>query len=156
MVDLDLSDLASVRAAAEQVTKSYDRLDLLVNNAGVMAPPYRQTADGFELQFGTNHLGHFALTAQVMPLLAKAPQPRVVTVSSFMHKSVRGISQADLPHIFKRFYRVPGQLATRVKGIGLGLYIVRSVAKRHGGRAWAESEGPGRGSTFVLQLPIVK
>jgi NAD(P)-dependent dehydrogenase (short-subunit alcohol dehydrogenase family) len=95
VVDLDLSDLASVRAAAEQVTK-YDRLDLLVNNAGVMAPPYRQTADGFELQVGTNHLGHFALTAQVMPLLAKAPQPRVVTVSSFMHKSVRGISRADL------------------------------------------------------------
>jgi signal transduction histidine kinase len=67
-----------------------------------------------------------------------------------------GIPQGELKQIFKRFYRVPGQLATRVKGIGLGLYIVRSVAKRHGGRAWAESEGPGRGSTFVLQLPIVK
>ena len=67
-----------------------------------------------------------------------------------------GIPQGELKQIFKRFYRVPGQLATRVKGIGLGLYIVRSVAKRHGGRAWAESEGPGRGSTFVLQLPIGK
>jgi two-component system sensor histidine kinase SenX3 len=67
-----------------------------------------------------------------------------------------GIPKAELKQIFKRFYRVPGQLATRVKGTGLGLYIVRSVAKRHGGRAWAESEGPGRGSTFVLQLPIVK
>src|SRR5713226_4290643 len=67
-----------------------------------------------------------------------------------------GIPKAQLKQIFKRFYRVPGQLATRVKGTGLGLYIVRSVAKRHGGRAWAESEGPGRGSTFVLQLPIVK
>ncbi|HXI40230.1 MAG TPA: HAMP domain-containing sensor histidine kinase [Bryobacteraceae bacterium] len=67
-----------------------------------------------------------------------------------------GIPQGELKQIFKRFYRVPGQLATRVKGIGLGLYIVRSVAKRHGGRAWAESEGLGRGSTFVLQLPIIK
>jgi two-component system sensor histidine kinase SenX3 len=67
-----------------------------------------------------------------------------------------GIPKIELKQIFKRFYRVPGQLATRVKGTGLGLYIVRSVAKRHGGRAWAESEGPGRGSTFVLQLPIVK
>jgi two-component system sensor histidine kinase SenX3 len=67
-----------------------------------------------------------------------------------------GIPKTELKQIFKRFYRVPGPLATRVKGIGLGLYIVRSVAKRHGGRAWAESEGPGRGSTFVLQLPIVK
>ncbi len=67
-----------------------------------------------------------------------------------------GIPQTELKQIFKRFYRVPGALATRVKGTGLGLYIVRSVAKRHGGRAWAESEGPGHGSTFVLQLPIAK
>ncbi|MGH9664640.1 MAG: sensor histidine kinase [Bryobacteraceae bacterium] len=67
-----------------------------------------------------------------------------------------GIPPEELKRIFKRFYRVPGLLATRVKGTGLGLYIVRSVAKRHGGRAWAESEGPGRGSTFVLQLPVAK
>ncbi len=67
-----------------------------------------------------------------------------------------GIPKAELKQIFKRFYRVSGPLATRVKGTGLGLYIVRSVAKRHGGRAWAESEGPGRGSTFILQLPIAK
>jgi two-component system sensor histidine kinase SenX3 len=67
-----------------------------------------------------------------------------------------GIPKTELKQIFKRFHRVPGSLATRVKGTGLGLYIVRSVAKRHGGRAWAESEGPGRGSTFVLQLPIAK
>jgi two-component system sensor histidine kinase SenX3 len=67
-----------------------------------------------------------------------------------------GIPNIELKQIFKRFYRVPGPLATRVKGTGLGLFIVRSVAKRHGGRAWAESEGPGRGSTFILQLPMVK
>ena len=67
-----------------------------------------------------------------------------------------GIPKVELKSIFKRFYRVPGPLATRVKGTGLGLYIVRSVAKRHGGRAWAESEGPGQGSTFVLQLPTVQ
>ncbi len=67
-----------------------------------------------------------------------------------------GIAKMELKQIFKRFYRVPGPLATRVKGTGLGLFIVRSVAKRHGGRAWAESEGAGQGSTFILQLPIVK
>jgi len=66
-----------------------------------------------------------------------------------------GIPTAELKRLFRRFYRVPGPLASRVKGTGLGLYIVRSVAKRHRGRAWAESEGPGHGSTFVLQLPIV-
>lgn len=66
-----------------------------------------------------------------------------------------GIPKTELKRIFKRFYRVPGALAMRVKGTGLGLYIVRSVAKRHGGRAWAESEGPGRGATFVLELPTI-
>jgi len=67
-----------------------------------------------------------------------------------------GIPRTELKRIFKRFYRVPGPLAARVKGTGLGLYIVRSVARRHGGRSWAESDGPGRGSTFVLQFPVVK
>lgn len=94
VLELDLADLASVQRAAEEVVKSYDKLDLLINNAGVMAPPYRQTLDGFELQLGTNHLGHFALTGRLLPLLVKGS--RVVTVSSFMHKSVRGISEDDL------------------------------------------------------------
>ena len=67
-----------------------------------------------------------------------------------------GIPKTELKRVFKRFHRVPGPLASRVKGTGLGLYIVRSVAKRHGGRAWAESEGTGRGSTFFLQLPVAK
>jgi two-component system, OmpR family, sensor histidine kinase SenX3 len=67
-----------------------------------------------------------------------------------------GIPRNELKPIFKRFYRVPGVNAIRTKGTGLGLFIVRSVAKRHGGRVWAESEGPGHGSTFVLQLPIAK
>jgi two-component system, OmpR family, sensor histidine kinase SenX3 len=67
-----------------------------------------------------------------------------------------GIPGSELQRIFKRFYRVPGSLAMRVKGTGLGLYIVRSVARRHGGRVWAESEGSGHGSTFVLQLPANK
>ncbi len=64
-----------------------------------------------------------------------------------------GIPKQELKQVFSRFYRVPGPIAARVKGTGLGLYIVRSVAKRHGGRVWAESQGPGRGSTFILELP---
>ncbi|MFF7985957.1 oxidoreductase [Streptomyces sp. NPDC007901] len=80
---LDLGDLGSVREFARSFP--CDRLDLLVNNAGVMAPPYGTTADGFETQFGVNHLGHFALTGLLMPLLLRAPGARVVTVSSMMH-----------------------------------------------------------------------
>src|SRR4051794_8817747 len=67
-----------------------------------------------------------------------------------------GIPKEGLSRILKRFYRVPGVSSGRAKGTGLGLYIVRSVAKRHKGRVWAESEGSGRGSTFVLQLPVCK
>jgi two-component system sensor histidine kinase SenX3 len=66
-----------------------------------------------------------------------------------------GISQPELKRIFKRFYRIPGVMATRIKGTGLGLFIVRSAVARHGGRVFAESDGPGRGSTFTVQLPIV-
>ncbi|KOV67925.1 oxidoreductase [Streptomyces sp. MMG1121] len=80
---LDLGDLASVRDFARRLP--YDRVDLLVNNAGVMAVPYGTTADGFETQFGVNHLGHFALTGLLLPRLLATPGARVVTVSSLMH-----------------------------------------------------------------------
>lgn len=84
---LDLSSLASVKAFADQWDGP---LDLLVNNAGVMAPPRRRTTeDGFELQMGTNHLGHFALTGRLLPVLLAAPHPRVVTVSSVAHTAGR-------------------------------------------------------------------
>jgi NAD(P)-dependent dehydrogenase (short-subunit alcohol dehydrogenase family) len=81
--ELDLADLASVRAFADRL----ERVDLLVNNAGVMAPPRRLTKDGFESQFGTNHLGHFALTGLLLGALLRTPKPRVVTVSSAGHRA---------------------------------------------------------------------
>jgi NAD(P)-dependent dehydrogenase (short-subunit alcohol dehydrogenase family) len=82
---LDLANLASVRAFAERFLASGDALDILVNNAGVMAVPQRElTTDGFERQFGTNHLGHFALTGLLLPALRKSHAPRVVSVSSGM------------------------------------------------------------------------
>lgn len=86
LVRLDLADLASVREAATEISERHSKLDVLINNAGVMALPQRKTADGFEMQFGTNHLGHFALTGLLMPLLERGDQPRVVTVSSGMHR----------------------------------------------------------------------
>jgi protochlorophyllide reductase len=86
ILELDLADLASVRAAAARFVAGGRPLDLLVNNAGLMALDQSQTADGFEMQFGVNHLGHFALTAELLPALAAAPAARVVTVSSMGHR----------------------------------------------------------------------
>jgi NAD(P)-dependent dehydrogenase (short-subunit alcohol dehydrogenase family) len=87
--ELDLASLASVRGFAERFRATHDGLDLLINNAGVMAPPRRRTADGFELQFGTNHLGHFALTNALLEKMEGADDARVVTLSSTMHKTGR-------------------------------------------------------------------
>ncbi|MFJ4970776.1 oxidoreductase [Streptomyces sp. NPDC088755] len=87
LVRLDLADLASVAEAADTIAQEVDgRLDLLVNNAGVMALPLLRTADGFEMQFGTNHLGHFALTLRLLPVLGVAGPARVVTLSSLGHR----------------------------------------------------------------------
>lgn len=81
--EVDLADLASIAACGERLNAAHAAVDILVNNAGVMTPPRRQTtADGFELQFGTNYLGHFALTAHLLPLLRRSVAPRVVTLSS--------------------------------------------------------------------------
>jgi NAD(P)-dependent dehydrogenase (short-subunit alcohol dehydrogenase family) len=86
LMQLDLSDLASVRRFSDEFTAHYDRLDILINNAGIMAIPFGKTADGFELQFGTNHLGHFALTGLVLDLIIRTPRARVITVSSGGHR----------------------------------------------------------------------
>ncbi|MDE2419738.1 MAG: SDR family oxidoreductase [Gammaproteobacteria bacterium] len=82
---LDLADLTSVKQFSSELLTTETKLDVLINNAGVMAPPLQRTKDGFEMQFGTNHLGHFALTGQLLPLLNAAPAPRVVTVSSIVN-----------------------------------------------------------------------
>ncbi|MDT5072931.1 MAG: hypothetical protein QOH82_2251 [Mycobacterium sp.] len=87
--ELDLTSLESVREAANQLRAAHDRIDLLVNNAGVMMTPKSTTKDGFELQFGTNHLGHFALTGRLLDRLLATPGSRVVTVSSMGHRAGR-------------------------------------------------------------------
>ena len=94
--ELDLSSLASVRETAAAVSAGHERIDLLINNAGVMYTPRQTTADGFELQFGTNHLGHFALTGLLLDRLLAAPGSRVVTVSSVGHRIRARINFDDL------------------------------------------------------------
>ena len=82
---LDLADLASIKRFAEEFRNRYDRLDVLLNNAGIMLVPYGRTTDGFERQFGTNHLGHFALTGHLIDLILDTPGSRVVNISSNAH-----------------------------------------------------------------------
>ena len=82
LLDLDLADQGSIQRAVDAICERYGHLDLLLNNAGVMAPPRTLTAQGHELQFGVNHLGHMALTRMVLPLMTARPDPRVVTVTS--------------------------------------------------------------------------
>ena len=94
---LDLADLASIAAFGAKFNAAHPSLELLVNNAGVMTPPKRlETKDGFELQFGTNHLGHFALTAHLLPALRRGAKPRVVNVSSLAARISGGIRFDDL------------------------------------------------------------
>lgn len=82
IMKIDLGSLQSVRDFADEFTGCNDRLDILMNNAGIMTPPYGKTVDGFELQFGTNHLGHFALTGHLLPMLLATPRSRITTTSS--------------------------------------------------------------------------
>ena len=93
---LDLASLAGIRSAAEELKTTYPRIDLLINNAGVMYPPKQTTRDGFELQFGTNHLGHFALTGLLLDQLLPVDGARVVTVSSVGHRIRAAIHFDDL------------------------------------------------------------
>ncbi len=85
VMHVDVADLASIRFFSEQIKSQLSSLDLLINNAGVMMPPYTLTKDGFELQFGSNHLGHFALVGHLLPLLEKTPNSRIVTTGSLAH-----------------------------------------------------------------------
>ena len=137
---LDLADLASVRACAARLAATHDGIDLLINNAGLMAPPRRTSADGFELQLATNHLGHFALTGLLLDALRARAGARVVTLSSVMHRVGR-IDFDDL-HGERRYHRwrAYGQsklanllfafeLDRRLRAAGAG---VRSVAAHPG------------------------
>jgi len=129
VVELDLAAQSSVRSAADSVLASHDHLDLLVNNAGVMAVPERRTADGYEMQLGVNHLGHWTLTALLLPALLRAPAARVVTVTSTAHHFGRPIDP-DNPHLHGRYdpWRAYGQSKLANYHFGLGLQQRLEVA----------------------------
>lgn len=122
IVKLDLGSLDSVKEAAEEMLASHEQIDLLVNNAGVMGIPESRTANGFEMQFGVDHLGHFALTARLLPALLKAPAARVVTVTSTAHHMGRAVDP-DNPNLDGRYgpWRAYGQAKLANFHFGLGL-----------------------------------
>ncbi len=94
-------------------------------------------------------------SGQQVRVAVELEQPEAARATLRVRDQGVGMSSGELNRIFKRFYRIPGAVATRVKGTGLGLFIARSVIARHGGKVFAESEGPGRGSTFTVQLPVL-
>lgn len=124
---LDLGSLASVRAAADDLKGKFDRIDLLVNNAGVMWPPRQTTADGFELQFGTNHLGHFALTGLLLDRMLTVPGSRVVTVSSQGHRILAAIHFDDLQWE-RRYNRVEAYGQSKLANLLFAYELQRRLA----------------------------
>lgn len=125
---LDLASLSGVEAFTDLIKQKYERLDLLINNAGVMTPPESKTADGFELQFGVNFLGHFALTAQLYPLLKKSPNARVVTLSSGAHKLVQQIDFENLRS--EKSYDANREYAiSKLAGLEFTLELQRRILK---------------------------
>jgi NAD(P)-dependent dehydrogenase (short-subunit alcohol dehydrogenase family) len=158
LVELDLADLASVHKAANDVLARHNRLDLLVNNAGVMAIPRHTTVDGFEMQFGTNHLGHFALTGLLLDLMLPVPGSRVVTVSSTGHRIRAAIHFDDLQ--WERSYsRVAAYGQSKLANLMFTYELQRRLAT-HGTTA-ALAAHPGISSTELarntpaaLRLPL--
>jgi NAD(P)-dependent dehydrogenase (short-subunit alcohol dehydrogenase family) len=139
---LDLADLACVREFADAC--SHDRLDLLVNNAGVMALPYGTTADGFETQFGVNHLGHFALTGLLLPTILGTPGARVVTVSSTVHM-LANIDIDDL-NSERRYQRWTAYARSKTANLLFTHELSRRLAA-HGSDVVAAAAHPGYAAT---------
>jgi len=153
VVELDLTSLASVRAAADQLKSRFDHLDLLINNAGVMTTPKSTTTDGFELQFGTNHLGHFAFTGLLLDHVADVPGARVVTVSSNGHKMLADIHFDDLQ--WERSYnRMRAYSQSKLANLLFTYELQRRLADGH--TAVAVAAHPGFSSTELARnLPNV-
>ena len=149
--ELDLGSLDSVRAAAAEVREKHDHVDLLINNAGLMYPPKATTTDGFELQFGTNHLGHFAFTGLLIDRLVPAPGSRVVTVSSVGHRINAAIHFDDLN--WERSYnRVAAYGQSKLANLLFTYELQRRLAT-HGTTIAAAAHPGGSDTDLMRHLP---
>ncbi|SNT58116.1 NAD(P)-dependent dehydrogenase, short-chain alcohol dehydrogenase family [Streptosporangium subroseum] len=146
---LDLASLTSVRQAADDLRTRHPRLDLLINNAGIMIPPYGRTEDGFELQFGVNHLGHFALTGLLLDLLLEVPGSRIVTVSSNGHK--RGdLHVDDLMWERRKYRRMAAYAQSKLANLLFTYELQRRLAAT-GARTIAVAAHPGGSRTDLMR-----
>lgn len=167
---LDLTSLTSVRACAEQLGNSLEKVDILINNAGIMTCPESRTEEGFEMQFGTNHLGHFLLTNLLLPLMKRAaPGARIVNVSSLAHEtgsmqwddlnwektpysSMKAYSQSKLANIL-----FSKELARRGEGSGVSVYSLHpGVINTNLGRHVKDTFGAVGQCLFVMVQPFIK
>ncbi len=147
---LDLGSLASVRSAADALRAAYPRIDLLINNAGVMWTPKQVTEDGFELQFGTNHLGHFALTGLLLDHLLGVRGSRVVTVSSLGHRLRAAIHFDDLQ--WERGYdRVAAYGQAKLANLLFTYELQRRLAARPDAKTIAVAAHPGGSNTELAR-----
>lgn len=145
---LDLTSLASVRTAAEQLKSAHAAIDLLINNAGVMYPPRQTTSDGFELQFGTNHLGHFALTGLLLDRMLHVPGSRVVTVSSVGHRIRARIDFDDL-HSERSYNRVAAYGRSKLANLMFTYELQRRLSGT--GTTIAVAAHPGAANTDLMR-----
>ncbi|MEY2422547.1 MAG: hypothetical protein QOI95_2614 [Acidimicrobiaceae bacterium] len=146
VISLDLADLSSIEAAADAVSNRVGHIDVLMNNAGVMAIPLRRTADDFEMQFGTNHFGHFALTGRLLPLLLAADNPRVVTTSSQAHRI--GKMRWDDLQWRKRYSKWMAYGQSKLANLLFAFELDRR-AKQEGAALLSAAAHPGYASTHL-------
>lgn len=145
---LDLADLSAVRAFATAFKARYPRLDILCNNAGVMHLPFQKTRDGFEMQVGTNHLGHFALTGLLLDRLNATPLARVVTVASIAHRATRGIDLDDLNWERKPYSPADAYGKSKLANLMFHYELERRL-KKSGSPVMAVAAHPGFAATNI-------
>jgi len=151
LLAIDLASLASVRSAAAEVEARFHHLDVLMNNAGIMAVPKASTEDGLESQIATNHLGHFALTGLLLPRLLAAPSPRVVSVSSNAHRMGK-VDPDDLSFERRRYSRWSAYGQTKLANLLFSSELQRRAVD-HGTDLVAAAAHPGYAATNLTSGP---
>ena len=154
IVPLDLASLESVRTASAEILSKHDRVDILVNNAGLMGIPEQQTTDGFEMQFGVNHLGHFALTSHLLAALLRAEAARIVSVTSTAHHMGNAVDPLN-PHLHGNYtpWRAYGQSKLANFHFGIGLHRMLSNARA---RASSLIAHPGLSNTDLQTTSVIQ